>query len=154
MRGSTVRCRTTTKEKALEPHPCRRCSGEDRGGKLVRGCGRSDGSGGLSCPRGSTTRRTVRNNTDRWRKEKALEPIWLPQNYFNRKLLPKSELPPILIGVFRSLRVVFRARDLVFRVLRRPNKFPMNFSIFLAKSCEMGLLRKQILRCSSRYPWI
>ena len=35
----------------------------------------------------------------------------------------KFELPPILIGVFRGLRVVFSARDLVFRVLRRRNKF-------------------------------
>ena len=49
------------------------------------------------------------------------------------EMIAKTGATPILIGVFRSLRVVFRARDLVFRVLRRPNNFPMIFSIFLAK---------------------
>ena len=75
----------------------------------------------------------MRNNTDRWRKEKALEPIWVTSKLLQSEIIAKIGATPILIGVFRSLRVVFRARDLVFRVLRRPNNFPMIFSIFLAK---------------------
>ena len=53
----THECCQPTKEKALEPHACRRCSREDigGGGELARWCGRR--SGGQSCQRGSTTRR-------------------------------------------------------------------------------------------------
>ena len=45
-------------------------------------------------------------------------------NCQDRKLLPKSEQPHTLIGVFRGLRVVFSARDRFQRFQRRRNKFP------------------------------
>ena len=50
----------------------------------------------------------------RRRRRRRLEPIWLSQTYFNRKLLSKSEQPHTLIGVFRGLGVVFSVRDPVF----------------------------------------